>query len=146
MDVLIMAPNHDNDLPNWNMDDIKIFAYRNETSLLLGLQKQTIKRKPRIWALNDISIVSICICFTFKASLSICILLIHKVVLWARSKFSNKGGKLGLRNTFCAATMYKKIAVMPTVAMLAIINLTKIGIHISHAVCRPRILNLKLKY
>ena len=79
-------------------------------------------------------------------SLSICILLIHKVVFWATSKFSNKGGKLGLRNTFCAATMYKKIAVRPTIAMLAIINLTKIGIHISHAVCRPRILNLKLKY
>ena len=31
MDLLIMAPNHDNDLPNWNMDYIKIFAYRNET-------------------------------------------------------------------------------------------------------------------
>ena len=27
MDLLIMAPNHDNDLPNWNMEDIKIFAY-----------------------------------------------------------------------------------------------------------------------
>ena len=27
MDLLIMAPNHDNDLPNWNMEGIKIFAY-----------------------------------------------------------------------------------------------------------------------
>ena len=51
-----------------------------------------------------------------------------------------------LETHFVQLQCTKKIAVMPTVAMLAIINLTKIGIHISHAVCRPRILNLKLKY
>ena len=51
MDLLIMARNHDNDLPNWNMEDIKIFAYlkwnRFKGHLVKAITIQKVERGER---------------------------------------------------------------------------------------------------
>ena len=48
MDLLIMAPNHDNDLPNWNMEGIKIFAYL-KWNFFKGVCKSNYNSKIWIW-------------------------------------------------------------------------------------------------